>query len=122
MKRLFPLAVPKAGIVLLFLGACSSPRSEGKTRAPGLTMLTIVSPNGKPAGTRVDVTADTTTCPDGYAENMDCDPGTPVCELDANVVCHCDAKDMCDPSIKADQAVTGGTLHCTYPPQSYVVA
>ena len=121
MKRLFPRAVPEAVIALLVLGACS-PTSNVKSGAPVLTMLTIVSPGSTPAGVRVDVTPDTALCPDGYAENMNCDPGTPVCELGANVVCHCDAKDMCDPSITPDAAVTGGTLNCTYPPLSYVVA
>jgi hypothetical protein len=47
---------------------------------------------------------------------------TPVCELGMNVVCTCVAKDMCDPTIKPDAAVTGGTLNCTFPPLSAVLA
>jgi hypothetical protein len=123
MKRLFPRAVPEALIALLLLGGVGcSPSSNVKSGPPVLTMLTIVSPNGTPHGTRVDVTAKTENCAPGAAEGKDCDPGKSACELGANVVCTCAAKDMCDPTIKAGAAATGGTLSCTYSPLSYVVA
>jgi hypothetical protein len=120
MKRLFPRAVPETVITLLFVVACA-PSSPVKPGAPVLTTLTIVAPNGSSA-TRYDVTAATTNCPAGYADGMNCDPTTPVCELGSNTVCHCDAKGMCDPTVVPDAAVTDGTLHCTYPPLSFVVA
>jgi hypothetical protein len=114
MKRLFPRAVPEAVIALLLFGGCA-PTSPVKPGAPVLTMLTIVSPTGggNPP-TRFDVTPDTTLCPTGYAENATCDTGTAVCELGANVVCHCDVVDMCAPTV--------GQLHCTYSPLSMVIA
>jgi hypothetical protein len=110
-------------MALLFLGGACSPSSNVKAGAPVLTSLTIVEPDGTPHGTRWDVTADTQNCPTEYAEGKDCDPGPfAVCELDKNVVCHCVAKDMCDPSIKPDAAATLGTLNCTYAPGSMVIA
>jgi hypothetical protein len=118
MKRLFPRAVPEALVALLFLGGACSPSSNVQPGAPVLTTLSIVDPSGS----HVDVTADTPSCAMGSAEGKDCDPGTPVCELDANVVCQCNAKDMCDPSINPDAAVTGGTLNCTYSALSTVRA
>jgi hypothetical protein len=119
MKRLFPREVPEALVAFLFLGAaCGAPKSDVTPGAPVLMTLMIVDPSGS----HVDVTADTGNCAQGSEEGKDCDPGTPVCELDANVVCNCVAKDMCDPTIKPDAAVTGGTLNCTYAPLSTVRA
>jgi hypothetical protein len=115
MKRLFPRAVPEALVVLMLVGGACAPSSNVTPGAPVLKTLTIVSPNGTPHGTRYDVTPDTQLCPTTYAEGKDCDPtGFAICELGANVVCHCDGTDMCDPK--------KGTLTCTYDPQSYVVA
>jgi hypothetical protein len=120
MKRLFPRAVPEALIALLFLGGACSPSSNPKPGAPVLGSLSIVDPS---SGMHLaDVTPDTVNCASGAKEGDDCDPATAVCELDANVVCLCKAKDMCDPSIKPDAAVTGGTLNCTFPPTSVALA
>jgi hypothetical protein len=117
MKR-FPRAVPEALIALLLVGGACSPSSNVKPGAPVLTQLSLVLPDGS----HVDVTADTPMCDDGAAEGKDCDPGKAVCELGANVVCQCMAKDMCDPSINPDAAATGGTLNCTYPSLTKVLA
>jgi len=117
MKRLFPRAVPEALLGLLaFAGSCA-PSSNVQPGAPVLTSLTI----GDPSGSKVSVTADTAACPSGAAEGKDCDPGTSVCEVD-NAICSCVAKGMCDPTIKAGDATTGGTLNCTFAPMSTVVA
>jgi hypothetical protein len=122
MKRLFPRAVPETLVALMFLGgACGSPSSNPPAGAPVLTTLSIVDASNH-NNHFVDVTAATPNCAMGSAEGQDCDPGTAVCELDGNVVCQCVAKDMCDPSIKPDAAVTGGTLNCTFPALSAVLA
>jgi hypothetical protein len=118
MNRLFPRAVPEALIALVLLGGACSVESNVKPGAPVLTMLSIIEPSGN----RVDVTPDTPNCPMDAAEGKDCDPGVKVCELGANVVCTCSPKDMCDPSIDPDAAVTGGTLGCTFAPMTKVVA
>jgi hypothetical protein len=118
MKRLFPRAVPEALVAFLFVGVACAPSSPVQPGAPVLMALSIVDPSGS----HVDVTADTAACAVGSAEGKDCDPGTAVCELDANVVCSCVAKDMCDPTIVPDAAATGGTLNCTFAPLSTVRA
>ena len=110
MKRLFPRAIPEALIALSLLGGACSPSHEVKPGAPVLNMLSIIDP----AGNRVDVTKDTLPCPTAYAEGQSCDPTVSVCELDANVACQCVVTDMCAPTV--------GTLNCTYPPLSTVVA
>jgi hypothetical protein len=121
MTRLFPRAVPETLIALMFLGGACSPSSNVKSGAPVLTALSIVDSSNH-NNHFADVTADTPSCAMGAAEGKDCDPGTAVCELDMNVVCKCVAKDMCDPSINPDAAVTGGTLNCTFQPLSAVLA
>src|SRR4051812_37496465 len=119
MKRLFPRAVPETLIAFLLFGGACSPTSEVAPGAPVLTSLSLVGPDGSHL---VDVTPDPPTCDIGAEEGKDCDPGKPVCEIGANVVCQCVAKDMCDPTISADAAVTGGTLNCTYPTTTTVLA
>ncbi|HVU52452.1 MAG TPA: Ig-like domain-containing protein [Polyangia bacterium] len=97
---------------MLFLGC--SPSSNPKPGAPVLTTLSIVEP-ASAGGSRWDVTKDTPSCPATYADGQDCDPTAfAICELDKNVVCHCDGTDMCTP--------TKGSLTCTYAPGSVVVA
>src|SRR3954454_12291325 len=108
MKRLFPRAVPETLIAALMLfGAACSPTSEVTPGAPVLNSLSLIDPNGNHL---FDVGPDTGPCASN-AEGGDCDPSKPVCEIGANVVCLCNAKDMCDPTIKGPD--TGGTLSCT---------
>ena len=97
MNRLFPRAVPQALTALLLLGsACALPTQRRvQPGAPILLSLALVDPSGN----RVTVTPDTAACDPGLAEGMNCDPGTPVCEMGVNAVCQCVAKDMCDPTI-----------------------
>jgi hypothetical protein len=114
MTRLFPRAVPEALIALLLVGGGCSPKSDVTPGAPVLTTLTIVEPNGTPHGTRWDITGSTAACPTTYAEGQSCDAAVPLCQLAANVICHCDGTDPCDPH--------AGKLVCTYSPMSYVVA
>jgi hypothetical protein len=117
MKRLFPRAVPEALLGLLAIAGSCAPSDNVPPGAPVLTSLTIVDPSGS----KVSVTSDTPACASGAAEGTDCDPGTSVCEL-GNVICNCVAKGMCDPTIKAGDAMTGGTLNCTFASMSTVVA
>jgi hypothetical protein len=83
---------------------------------------------GSDAGGGTDATASdasdaSPTAPTGAAvEGGDCDPSQDgVCLLDG-AVCHCDPKDMCDPSIDMANATSGGTLVCHYPPMTTVRA
>ncbi|MEA2701177.1 MAG: Bacterial Ig-like domain [Myxococcales bacterium] len=121
MKRLFSRAAPEAVAVallgLLLIGGGCTPDNSVKAGAPVLKTLTIVEPMGS---ARHDV-SDTTAACESTGEGMDCDPAAAVCQL-GEVICVCNAKDMCDPTIKADDAKTGGTLNCTFPPMSMVVA
>jgi hypothetical protein len=118
MKRLFPRAVPQALTALLLLGSACNPSSNVQPGAPHLISLSLVDPSGN----RVDVTADTLPCEPGATDGTDCDAAKPSCEMGANVVCQCVAKDMCDPTIDHDASVTTGTLNCTFPPLTKVVA
>jgi hypothetical protein len=118
MNRLFPRAIPQALTALLLLGSACNPSSNVQPGAPVLLSLALLDPSGN----RVTVAKDTAACDPTLAEGQNCDPGTPVCEMGANVVCQCVAKDMCDPTINPDAAVTGGTLNCTFPPLTKVVA
>ncbi|HXI59216.1 MAG TPA: Ig-like domain-containing protein [Polyangia bacterium] len=121
MKRLFSRAAPEAVAVgllgLLLIGVNCAPDNSVKAGAPVLKTLTIVEPMGS---ARHDVSDSTAAC-ESAGEGMDCDPKAAVCQL-GEVICNCVAKDMCDPTIKADDAKTGGTLNCTFPPMSMVVA
>jgi hypothetical protein len=119
MKRLFPRAVPETLVALMFLGGACEPNNSVKSGAPVLNSFSYIDPNGNHL---FDVGPTTPNCAPGSAEGMDCDPGTAVCELDAGIVCLCNAKDMCDPSIMPDAAVTGGTLSCSFPAAARLVA
>ena len=102
-------------------GAAARRAATSNPGAPVLTSLTIVdAERARHASTSRADTADVRRAAPPKARTATRPPA--VCELDANVVCTCAAKDMCDPTIKADAAATGGTLNCTFAPMSTVLA
>jgi Bacterial Ig-like domain len=74
-------------------------------------------------GSATDATDASPTAPTGTAvEGGDCDPSQDGVCLLGGAVCHCDAKDMCDPSIDMANPTSGGTLVCHFPPMTVVRA
>jgi hypothetical protein len=118
---------PDAGADASEAGASEAGVEAGATEA-GATEAGAAEAGAAEAGATEAGATEAGSSSDGGAgmavakEDGDCDPKADgVCTLEG-IVCHCDPKDMCDPTIDANNVTTGGTLHCKYAPLSSVVA